>query len=127
MQFEDIRERFRRPSGRPRLLVIGSPEQWAEATLVPVISPDDGVDWLRLCPFESLDAALIDETHPDLILSHLLSTSYDVIEVARRLHEVGFSGTYIAIWRRIPNPEVIRGEVRQVAPRLSFELLEISV
>lgn len=124
MHFEDIRERYRRPSGQPRLLVIGLPDQWSDAA-----TRDRGggePHWLDLCPFEALSAAVVERLNPDIVLSHLLSKSYDVIEVARRLHEVNFNGTYIAIWRRIPNPEVIRNEVRQVAPRLSFELLEIS-
>lgn len=124
MHFEDIRERYRRPSGRPRLLVIGSPDQWSEAATRGRGKAD--ADWLNLCAFEYLTSDIMAELSPDIVLSHLLSKSYDVIEVARRLQELNFSGTYIAIWRRIPNPDVIRAEVRQVAPHLHFELLEIS-
>ncbi|GGL77747.1 hypothetical protein [Wenxinia marina] len=121
MQLATIVDRFGQVSRRPRLLVVGTPDQWAAADIA-----DADRNWLALCPFADLDTCTLDEWNPDLVVSHLLSAEYDVIEVARRLNELGYAGSYVAIWRRVPNPAVIKAEVRQVAPGLPFEVLELS-
>ena len=60
---------------------------------------------------------------PDLVLSPLVTPAFDAIDVAKRLSDTKFEGRYCAVANDVPNVDIIRREVKSIAPKLSFDLL----
>jgi hypothetical protein len=103
------------------ILVIGNLRSWALAGRpVPLL------DGFRFASFEDLSAALLEETRPHLVLSALMGESFDAVDLARRLAELGFAGRYRALTNPLPRPEDVREEVRAAAPGLDFDLFVLN-
>lgn len=77
---------------------------------------------VRFVELEDLAAALSLEA-ADVVLSPLVSDAFDCFDVAARLAELGFSGRYRAASGHIPDPGLVRREVRATYPKLDFELV----
>ncbi|EAQ06371.1 hypothetical protein [Yoonia vestfoldensis] len=100
------------------ILVIGDLDQWqASGRLrgVPAGCVYLGIDQLN--PFTLRRHA------PDLILSPLLSDGFDAVDVAEKLNATQFRGMYRVVADNLPDPEIIRGDIRAAAPDLDFDLL----
>lgn len=103
------------------ILVVGNLPSWARAgRALPRL------DGFRFVAFADLDAALLAEAAPELVLSPLVDAAFDAVDVARRLGGLGFRGRYLALADRLPNPDAVRAEVRAAAPALDFDLLVVT-
>ncbi|HVG49591.1 MAG TPA: hypothetical protein VM899_15820 [Rubellimicrobium sp.] len=80
----------------------------------------------RLACLAELDAALLDATQPDMVISALIGNGFDAIDVARRLAELGYHGPYRALSHPLPRPGLVRAEIRAAAPDLDFDLVVLS-
>ena len=80
---------------------------------------------IAFIPFEDIDAQLIYTLNPSVVLSPLLSERFDCIDLANVLCEAGFTGRYRVITQPVPNPQMIRGEIRSHCPNLDFELVVV--
>lgn len=60
---------------------------------------------------------------PDLVLSPLMTADFDAIDVAERLRAADYAGRYCAVANDVPNADLIRREVKSIAPKLAFDLL----
>ena len=60
---------------------------------------------------------------PDTVVSSLFGRGFDAIDIAKQLYRLGFTGRYRALTGNLPNPDMIRREVAQVAPGLDFDVL----
>lgn len=101
-----------------RILVIGDLDQWqASGRLrgVPAGCVYLGID--QLTPFTLRRHA------PDLIMSPLLSGSFDAVDVAEKLNAARFRGMYRVVADNLPDPEIIHRDIRAAAPDLDFDLL----
>ena len=103
-----------------RTLIIGDLGRWR----------DEGRDVVSFGEFEfvapaDLTAELLERTNPSIILSPLVADSFDVIDIAARLAELGFDGRYRALSAQTSDTKVIVAEVAHVAPDLDFDILEI--
>ena len=101
-----------------KTLVVGDIVRWkAEGR---TMDPFDGFQFVDI---EDLNADLVNEKEPDIILSPLVGDDFDAVDVAIKLIELKFKGRYRAISDEMPDAELIRKEVRAFAPQLDFDLL----
>lgn len=80
----------------------------------------------RLACFAELDAALLRAIAPDMVISMLIGEGFDAMDLAQRLVELGYAGSYRAFCPPLPRPDLVRAEVRATAPGLDFDLLVVS-
>lgn len=101
----------------PVMLVIGNMRSWHRAgRAVPQL------DGFHFVGFGDVTDALLRAVAPDVVLSSLMGEDFDALDLARRLGDLGFRGRYRAITSGLPNPHVVRTEVRAAAPDLDFDI-----
>lgn len=106
-----------------RVLVLGSR---IEAAPPQIGAPRPALAGFHFAAVADLSPSLLAALRPDLILSPLLAGSHDVIDVARRLAELGYAGRYRALADHLPDPAIILTEVRLIAPALDFDLFLVN-
>ncbi|MEN8895743.1 MAG: hypothetical protein ABF248_06605 [Yoonia sp.] len=99
-------------------LVIGDMTRWKS----PGRDLPDMVG-LQFIDIHALDQGMINTQNPDIILSPLVSDDFDAIEVASLLSKLSYNGAYRALTDEVPNPALIKAEVRRHAPNLDFDLV----
>lgn len=75
--------------------------------------------------FTHLNAALLARVTPDVILSPLMGSGFDILDLCDCLAVLGFRGRLVALAPRLPNLRIVATEVRAHAPDLTFEVMEI--
>ena len=75
--------------------------------------------------FSSLTAELLMTTAPEVVLSPLMTSDHDILDLAKRLEDLGFQGALRAFCPPLPNARVILTEVRQIWPEGDFDILEV--
>ncbi|WP_339107236.1 hypothetical protein [Thioclava sp. GXIMD4216] len=80
---------------------------------------------ITIARLTTIDAALIERTAPDLVLSPLLSEAFDILDLARVMIRYGYNGPLRAYSLPLPNADLIRREVRQIWPNGDFDIFEI--
>lgn len=81
------------------------------------------LEGFQFVDISELNADLLSQGAPDIILSPLLADDFDAVDVAAKLIELNFRGRYRAISDDLPNADIIRREVCNFAPQLDFDLL----
>lgn len=81
---------------------------------------------LRFAEIDEVGAELLDAVRPDIVLSPLLSRSFDCVDLAQILSFTGFRGRYRAVAPRLPQPELIVAEIGQLCPDIAFDLIEVA-
>ena len=99
------------------MLVIGQKSEWADPGIAAEVADYHYVD------FSDLDHVLMARIEPDTVVSSLFGRGFDAIDIAKQLHQLEFTGRYRALTGNLPNPDMIRREVAQVAPGLDFDVL----
>lgn len=61
----------------------------------------------------------------DVVLSPMIGDTYDCIDVAQHLFAAGFTGSYRVMTPDLPNPGILRQEIRSLCPGLDFDLVEL--
>lgn len=79
---------------------------------------------LAFAAFEDVTEAVIQEYDPAVIVSPILASNFDCIDLALLLHSLGYRGSYRAMATDLPRPELVVREVSQMCPRLDFDILE---
>lgn len=103
------------------MMIVGDLEGWrARGRALP--KDDD----LFFASFHDLSSGLMALWRPDIILSSLLGEGFDVIDLARKLEEIGFAGRYRVLAPGVPQPELIRDEVAYNAPSVDFDILNLT-
>ncbi len=101
-------------------LIVGDISRWTQAG-----RDTADFDNFFFVTLNDLTLALLHEHAPQIILSPLFADGFDALDVATRLHALGFEGRYRVLARDVPQLEIICNEVAQVAPGLDFDLLDI--
>lgn len=101
-----------------KVLVVGDIARWKTLGRLH----DDLADYAYV-DLDDLHDGKIQEIAPDLVLSPLMSKGFDAIDVAERLRAADFAGRYCAVANDVPNADIIRREVKSIAPQLAFDLL----
>ncbi|MEO0915824.1 MAG: hypothetical protein AAFY31_02410 [Pseudomonadota bacterium] len=101
-----------------RALAVGDPQEWKQRGYA---LPREGIVFLS---FSDVTQETMDHLRPGLVVSPVLSNTFDCVDLAVQLYRVGFSGEYRAISTGLPKPEVIEREVRQMCTQLDFRIIE---
>jgi hypothetical protein len=103
------------------ILVVGNPNEWTALTRrVPG-------EELRFLGIEELTVARLDEMQPSLVLCPLVGEGFDAVDVAQRLASAAFRGRFRAVAPSVPNPEVVRAEVRAAGAEIDFDLVLLAL
>jgi len=101
-----------------KMLIVGDVRQWlSDGRDLPRVSQVSFVE------FGNLSRTLLDDIAPDMVLSPLVSGSFDALDVAMRLHDLGYDGRMRAISPPLPDPVLVVREVHLLCPSLDFDLL----
>ncbi len=77
--------------------------------------------------FLALQPAQFTRLSPVLVMSPLVvSGGSDAIEIAMRLAGLGYCGRYLAFVSVVPSKSMIVDEIRNIAPNIDFEVIELS-
>lgn len=102
----------------PCVIAIGelSPENLPSPTGQTVVFSD----------LDGITADLLASCRPVLVVSPLVGAGLDCFDVAERLSALGYSGRYRAVVDTLPDPSVVRREIRGHFPDLDFDILVLS-
>ncbi len=103
-----------------RCLAVCSNVGDAAASELANASPD-----LTFLPFHQICATSIANLAPDMVLSPLVSEAFDCFDLAHALTGAGFRGRYRAAAAHIPDPGLVRREIRASFPGLDFDIILI--
>ena len=106
---------------RATILAVGDVAEW---TRHRGSLPVDGS--LAFSSFAGITPELFEILAPQIVLSPLLARGFDCIDLAQLLSSLGFRGQYRAITEALPDPEIIRREIRCLCPGIDFDVIQIS-
>ena len=75
--------------------------------------------------FDAITAPFLMREAPDCILAPLVIGPFDILDIAERLVAFGYTGLLLATSPPLPNPNLIRAEMRSIFPSIRFDLLEV--
>lgn len=78
----------------------------------------------RFIGFEDLSGKLISEFSPQIIMSPLVSPSFDVFDVAQCLSKMEFHGRYLAVSAALPDAQSVCTEIRETMPSVDLVIVE---
>jgi hypothetical protein len=100
------------------VLAVGDTRSWsAQGRRLP----SDG--HVFFAEFHEVTDVLLATLAPRLVLSPLLARTFDCVDLAQRLGQLGYRGPYRAIDIGLPDPGLIVREVRTLVPGLDFEVV----
>ena len=104
----------------PSILAIGSNGQWlASGCRLPAS------DRVAAILYKELDERMLAIHQPDVVVSPVVTSGFDCIDVAQALPDIGFRGSYRAVTTGLPNPDIVRREVRALCPGLDFIVVTV--
>ena len=86
---------------------------------------DNGRGRLISVEIAKLYEGLIEEFAPNLVISPLVGRSFDCVELASRLAEIGYDGLYVAISKDLPRLDIVRSEVRAMVTGVRFDVADL--
>lgn len=105
------------PDTADRVLIIGPAEYRLFLTQTDAMATASGAD------FRDLTAGLLARHRPDEVVAPLLSLSFDILDVAKRLELLGFCGRLKALTSPLPDAAAVATEVRSYCPSIAFTLV----
>ncbi|MBV1867195.1 MAG: hypothetical protein KUG69_04715 [Marinosulfonomonas sp.] len=110
-------ESIRNNDTGPFVLVVGEVDYWKKTGRdLPT-----GAE-IAFMNFSEVTAELLAIIRPNVILSPLLCLSFDCLDLAHILQSGGFRGSYRVLAPDLPDPTVIKAEVRSIGPDLDFDV-----
>ncbi len=102
----------------PIVLVVGNVSAWtAEGKNLPEAAQ------LVFAEIDEITPLFLTDKRPDIVLSSIFTPEFDALDLAQALSDAGFRGRYRALAPRLPNPGLIRREIRAICSNLDFDLL----
>ncbi|MBM9595605.1 hypothetical protein [Roseitranquillus sediminis] len=77
---------------------------------------------ISFAEFHEVDTGLLQVVRPEVVISSLLARRFDCVDLAQRLHDLGFKGKYRVLTDALPCPEMVLGELRSLFPGLDIEI-----
>ena len=84
---------------------------------------DSGGAQVLARPFNALNAELLDELCPIMVLTPLFGRGFDAELVAQILAELNYAGHLRVLCPPLPDPSMIAREIRAKAPGLTVDLV----
>ena len=100
-----------------RVLAVGV------ASLAPSITGQDTE--IVYSDLAGVTAESLSTLRPELILSPVVTPRFDCLDLAYRLCDLEFAGPYRALARDLPDPGLIRQEIRGHCPGLDFDIITV--
>jgi len=124
-------------NGRPRMsfsrphLSLNTAVMTRPCVLAIGFQPEDLPQWpgqtptaeMRFVPLHQLGDNLADAAGVDCVVCPLVTARFDALEVAAELSRARFHGTLVLVMPRVPRPQIIVRELKQICPGLSVELV----
>ncbi|PZX11099.1 hypothetical protein [Celeribacter halophilus] len=79
-----------------------------------------------LIEFSDLTQDILNSIAPDCVVAPALCAQFDCLELADLLHRAGFRGSFRAIPKGLPRPDLIREEIASLYPSLDFDMLDLT-
>lgn len=76
--------------------------------------------------FKNVCGDLLSSLQPDMVLSPVLCSGFDCVDLAHLLQRHGFSGRYRAVMPDTLNPCVVRDEVQASCPKIDFDIVSFA-
>lgn len=103
---------------RPVILAVGDVRQWNSAGReLPADSQ------IAFAEFDEINDDLLQSLSPDIVMSPVLSRSFDCLDLAQALYENGFKGRFRVVAPDMPNPRVIQSEISALCPSLDVAFI----
>lgn len=118
---------------RPILLGYTAPKPVPQRTALligfhPEDRPEMGMPFsTALCerlPYALLHAGLARAPWTDLVVSPLVTSVFDAMDMAHQLSLGGYRGRYMVVTPALPRPGIIRNEIAQLCPGLTVDLVQ---
>jgi hypothetical protein len=77
---------------------------------------------LSVSTFKDFTQIGVNADQPNLVVSPLLATNFDILDVGSRLTVLGYRGKILAITPPLPNLQAVLGEIRTQLGHLDLEL-----
>lgn len=105
-------------TGKVDVLAVGDTREWQRLKGdIPVSSQ------IAFTDFPDLSSALISVMRPDLVVSPLLTSTFDCIDLSTWLASIKFQGQYRAISFDLPRPDIVIREIKSLCPDLDFDVV----
>lgn len=114
------REAEQKAEGLHTILVVGEVSKWQ--ALGRLLPKDPGIFFVE---FQDLDRNVLALREPLTVLSPVLCASFDCLDLAMRLDDLGFRGRYRAMSAQLPDPWLIRREIGETCPDLDFDIVDL--
>jgi hypothetical protein len=93
------------------------------ATIAGYKTKDHGF-YLSITRFLDLSATAFQAINPRMVLSPLFGQGHDAVDIARKLAELGFAGSYHALAADLPDSAMVAREIRAANPAMNFQITE---
>ena len=100
------------------ILAIGDVSTWQQAGILSGQSLK-----IAIAEFADLDSDLLALISPDIILSPMVASGFDCLDLAKLLCSLNFRGRYRIITDQLSRPQVLRDEVRFYCPGLDIDVI----
>jgi hypothetical protein len=90
-----------------------------------LLSPAPHRQSIVLTQKRMLTRQMLETVLPDAIVGPLITSAWDIVDLAIVLEDLGFTGDLYALTRPLPRAELVVREVGAVCPRLTVHLLEM--
>ncbi len=88
------------------------------------VDPDG--DSTTFASYSDVTPSLVDTLGPEVVVSLVLGSSFDCVDLAEKLSAMGFDGRYCLIAHGLPRPDLILREIRSLFPMLKVELEDLA-
>ncbi len=105
------------PMSSLRILCVGTTRYLSPEPARPMAT-----DGICFAEFEQVEIALI-AASPGMVLSPLLSSGFDCVDLAHLLHGFSYQGRYRVVSDDLPQPHIVRNEIRALYPGLNFDIV----
>lgn len=105
---------------RSIILAVGEISLWKSAGRL--LHPSA---YLTYAEFGDLSPELLATMAPDIVVSSLVSRSFDCLDLAQMLHLSLFKGRYWIIDPHVPNPRIILSEIHALCPGLDVMVVPL--
>lgn len=109
-----------RTSLEGRHILVLDPTQ----TIPQVLQGVGGVS-ISVRRFTELNVDTLNDEDPDVILAPLVSAHYDILDLIRHLHDLGYEGAVRAYCHPLPDLKLVHAEVAQIWPSCDFDLFVV--
>lgn len=99
-----------------KFVAVGDPVEWQDQGN---LLPRSNVAYVG---FHEVTEEMLSFLQPAEVFSPVLAKSFDCIELALHLHNLGYTGRYSAFTRGLPNVPMVEREVQQLCPRIKFQI-----